>query len=227
MSEEQWKVIPGYEGYYEISDQGRVRSIERDIKSSYKKVHKRKSIIKQTFVTKNNRAIVLLSKEAVNKTYQISRLIALAFLPNSEALPEVDHIDRNSLNNNLTNLRWCDRKTNLKNRNDFERPLGITGHRGIVITAQGHYQVSKLNEDGTHISCGTRKTLEEAIALRDSGKIDCVKTLGKSGERYITKTRTGAFCVRKTTNNNEVCYGTFPTLEEAIVVRNTIPGYKE
>ena len=222
MSEEQWKVIPGYEGYYEISDQGRVKSVGRVVVGREDRMLPIYSREKKTFINQRGRVIVNLSKGGVNKTYLISRLIALTFLPNLDNLPEVDHIDRNPLNNNLTNLRWCSRKTNLENRADFERPLGVTGERYIIMTAEGNYQVNMKG-----VCLGTRPTLKEAIDLRESGIIDHKRPVGLLGEQFITRQHNGTFIVRKTTNRNTVHYGTYKTLEEAIAVRNTIPGYSQ
>ena len=56
---------------------------------------------------------VILSDNGKNKTYFVHRLVAAAFIPNPENLPEIDHIDGNRANNDATNLRWCTRKQNL------------------------------------------------------------------------------------------------------------------
>jgi hypothetical protein len=222
MSEEQWKVIPGYEGYYEISNIGRVKSLTRKVVGRNARIDERIGQEKKTFINHGGRVIVNLSKGGVNKTFQISRLVALTFLPNLDNLPEVDHIDRNPLNNNLTNLRWCSRKTNLENRADFEQPLGVTGERYIIVTAIDHYQVNMKG-----VCLGTRPTLKEAIDLRESGIIDHKRPVGLLGEQFITTQHNGTFVVRKTTNRNTVHYGTYKTLGEAIAVRNTIPGYSQ
>lgn len=59
---------------------------------------------------------ISLTKDKVRKTCRIHRLLAIQYIPNPDNLPEIDHIDRNTLNNDLSNLRWCDRFTNANNR---------------------------------------------------------------------------------------------------------------
>ena len=59
---------------------------------------------------------ICLTKDKVRKTYRIHRLLAIQYIPNPDNLNEIDHIDRNKLNNDLSNLRWCDRTTNMNNQ---------------------------------------------------------------------------------------------------------------
>jgi hypothetical protein len=60
---------------------------------------------------------VSLTKNGISKKYRIHRLLAIQYIPNPDNLLEVDHIDRNTMNNNLDNLRWCDRYLNAGNKN--------------------------------------------------------------------------------------------------------------
>lgn len=99
--EEVWKDIEGYEGLYKVSNLGNIHSI----KSHY--------ILKGSIDTMGYR-IVNLSKNKTNKHFYIHRLVAKAFIPNPDNKPQVNHIDGNKLNNNITNLEWVTGKENIR-----------------------------------------------------------------------------------------------------------------
>ena len=105
---EEWKSIPGYEGLYEVSNLGRVRSVERCDRFNRKIVSK---ILKPNYVSGYLR--VGMYKNKTFKYYLIHRLVAQAFLPNPDNLPEVNHKDEDKSNNKVNNLEWCDRSYNM------------------------------------------------------------------------------------------------------------------
>lgn len=110
--EEIWKAIPGYEGYYEVSNTGRVKSITRTIIDKRGITHYIEE--KEIYIRINNNGYktVSLSKEGIRKMFLIHRLVAIAFLPNPDNLPIVNHKDENPANNNVENLEWCNYKYN-------------------------------------------------------------------------------------------------------------------
>jgi hypothetical protein len=116
--EDEFVDIIGYEGLYEINRNGEI------IGSRYKK--KLKGEIDLDGYKRFN-----LSKDKKRNHIKLHRLLAIQFIPNPDNLPCVDHIDRDRLNNNLSNLRWCDYETNTRNSKN-------------VINRQGCIQIRKL-----------------------------------------------------------------------------------
>lgn len=114
LIEEIWKDIIGFEGYYQISSTGRVKSLQRLVKSArssfgYRTVHER---FLATTIDKYGYETVRLHKEGKTFPYTIHRLVALHFVNNPDQLPSINHIDENKLNNHYTNLEWCTVKYN-------------------------------------------------------------------------------------------------------------------
>lgn len=110
-----YKAVKGFEGFYEISDAGVVRSIDRTISvinhgSECKRTDKGKIICPT--LKRNGYLQVGLIKSGVRKYINVHRLVAIAFVPNQNNLPEVNHIDGDKQNNTAANLEWCTSKDN-------------------------------------------------------------------------------------------------------------------
>lgn len=131
--EETWKDIPGYEGYYQVSNFGRVKGLERFIQYSGKTkiIHER--IIKQRFEP-NRYAHLCLCKYGVNKYFNAHQLVGMAFLNHTPNWHEliINHIDGNGHNNNLSNLEIVTTRENhstcfRKNSKNFaSKYIGVT-----------------------------------------------------------------------------------------------------
>lgn len=96
---EEWRDIKGYEGKYQISNLGRVKSL-RDSHNNYREKYI-KSRIRRGYLS------VTLCNKGKQKQFLVHRLIAEAFIPNPNNYPQVNHKDENKLNNNIENLEWC------------------------------------------------------------------------------------------------------------------------
>lgn len=103
---EVWKPIPGYEGLYEASSLGRIRSLDKVVRSARSRSGKRtrRGRILQTSVSKSCREHITLWKDGYAKTMLVHRLVAAAFLGPSNLT--VNHKDENPLNNNVENLEY-------------------------------------------------------------------------------------------------------------------------
>jgi len=105
---EIWKDVKDYEGYYQISNLGNVKSLERYRKGrNNSKCIVKERILKETKGYCDRYKGVLLCNNGIKKKITIHRLVAQAFVSNLENKPCVNHLDGNKLNNNVKNLEWC------------------------------------------------------------------------------------------------------------------------
>ena len=113
---EVWKDVVGYEGFYEVSDKGNVRSVER--KDTIGRKCGGRTLRPRNH--KHGYLQVTLYKSGTRKHKLMHRLVAEAFIPNSKNFLEVNHLDENKKNNEMSNLEWCDTKYNVNygTRND-------------------------------------------------------------------------------------------------------------
>ena len=110
MKKELWRDIKNYEGHYQVSNFGRVKSIKFG-----------KEIILKPVTDRHGYLLVSLWKNNKQKTYKVHRLVAEAFIDNTDNLPQVNHKDENPLNNNVNNLEWCNSKYNCNFGTRIER----------------------------------------------------------------------------------------------------------
>lgn len=110
--EEFWKDIKGYEGFYQVSNLGRVKSLAKYQKGNGGSIFWRKETILKPANSGRGYLMVVLIKNKKRKSYILHRLVADAFIPNPYNLPQVNHKDENKTNNVVSNLEWCDNKYN-------------------------------------------------------------------------------------------------------------------
>jgi hypothetical protein len=108
---EFWKDIKGFEGIYQISNMGNVRSLKRKVKCGLGERTIKESPIR--FTVRSGYYNVNLRKQGQRVGKQIHRLVAETFLPNPLNLPIVNHKDNNPKNNCVKNLEWCTQKHNV------------------------------------------------------------------------------------------------------------------
>ena len=156
-----WKAIEEFEEY-EVSIEGEVRSNKNG-----------KQRILKPWIHLGYKNIDLWKN---NKSYnkKVARLVALAFLPNPEGLPEVDHIDNNKLNNRVENLRWCSRLQNQWNKGKPVR--NKSGYKCVSFRKDRNKWRSQItiNNKTTHLGCFD--TAEEAYTAY------CKKAIELHGE---------------------------------------------
>ena len=109
---EMWKDIKDYEGLYQVSNLGRVKSLERLAKSNNNNYRIVKEKLLKQSEDKDGYKRVSLNKNNKSKLCTIHRLVAEAFIPNPNNYPCINHKDENKQNNNLENLEWCTVKYN-------------------------------------------------------------------------------------------------------------------
>ena len=111
---EIWKDIPNYEGFYQISNLGNVRSVDRIVNAGIKNNNKvvKKGKILNPVKDKDGYLKVSLSKNNIRKNYFVHRLVGKVFISNNKNLKQINHKDENKENNCVSNLEWCDNKYN-------------------------------------------------------------------------------------------------------------------
>lgn len=109
---ERWKSIEGFEGLYEVSDEGRVRSLPRVVPFRVNFFRSVKGGGKALTIDKDGYLMVSLSKFGVPYCRKVHRLVADAFLDRGEADEDVNHKDGSKANNRWNNLEWCTHKEN-------------------------------------------------------------------------------------------------------------------
>lgn len=104
---EMWKDIQGYEGHYQVSNLGRVKTLPRTtLRTNGRSLPVREKIRKTQFSANKYVNVDLYNGKTI-KWVGVHRLVALAFIPNPKNKPQVNHLDGNPLNNNAENLEWC------------------------------------------------------------------------------------------------------------------------
>lgn len=154
---EIWKDIPGYEGNYQVSNLGRIKSVDKvkhvkDPKSNREYDRHFPECIKTVSVDNKGYLFVNLKINSKNTRYRVHRLVAQVFIPNPENLPQVNHIDEDKTNNCVDNLEWCTPMYNNLHGTRLQRIAegnrGKTTHNAIKVEIFGkiYPSMSKAGE---------------------------------------------------------------------------------
>lgn len=134
MYQEKWKPVHGYEGYYEVSNLGNVRGVDRVVKdkSGNTRLVRGRKIAKSTHY-RNGYMSVMLSRDCEQKRFTVHRLVAEAFVSNPHGYPEVNHKDENKENNAAENLEWCTHLYNNRYGTKQERLSKLRSRRVVMM----------------------------------------------------------------------------------------------
>ena len=157
--DEIWHDIDGYEGLYQISNKGRVKSLYKGSERILKPRDNGRGYLR-----------VQLTKENTSKHIRVHRLVARAFIPNPYNLPEINHIDENKKNNSVENLEWCDRRYNVnygtRNERVSRKILQYSKSGEFIREWQGAREVERvLGIDNSHINACCRGKLKSAYGF--------------------------------------------------------------
>lgn len=163
---EIWKDVEGYEGLYQVSSEGRVKSLGNN--------KTRKEKILKNCKDKDGYLYVLLCKEGKKKYFTIHRLVAKAFLSNPNNLLEVNHKDENKQNNCVENLEWCDCKYNINYGTRTERFIKSKSIPILQFTKDGDFV---RRWDGI-------RQVERELGINNRSICSCLKGKTKSAGNF-------------------------------------------
>ena len=162
---EIWKDIPKYEGLYQASNLGKIKSLPKSVNNRFKDIPKEERILKPS-KSKNGYLRVVLVKEGIKKYISVHRLVAITFLANELGLEQVNHKNKNKEDNRAENLEWCNGKYNTR------------------------YSVAKKIEqydmEGNFIKkWNCIRDVETELGIKNNNLNHCLKNINKSAGGYI------------------------------------------
>ena len=167
---EIWKDISGYEGLYQVSNLGRVKSLGN------KSNHREPIILKQALVL--GYKCVRLTKDGVYKMYKVHRLVANAFILNKGNKNQVNHIDGNKRNNCFYNLEWVTSSENLKHafKIGLKKPkINYENNRSISV------KMIDKNTNQIIMIFGSLREAERQVGVSHSNIMNSIKRNGTAG----------------------------------------------
>jgi len=176
MEQEIWKSIEGFEGFYEVSNMGNVKGLDRVVLCRYSDGRTYIRPLKGKplrFDTKHGYLYVCLSKEGKLKNLSVHRLVAMAFLDNLENKPQVNHKDENKQNNKVNNLEWNTEKENTQHAIKHGLRKSRKGESYLHLDKKMVNKIRTYSETGELSSCNIatllgipQRTVSDVISYR-------------------------------------------------------------
>lgn len=141
--QEIWKDIIGYDGVYQISNLGNVKS--KNVSKKCGHYYSESHILKQSPTPQGYCQVTLYDKNRKRKKYSVHKLVADAFIPNPNNYPCVNHKDENKTNNCVSNLEWCSYEYNNAYGTARIRQIETTSRKIEQFTLEGHWIATYLS----------------------------------------------------------------------------------
>jgi len=150
-TKEIWKDIPDYEGYYQASSLGRVKSLERVVYRSNGRHYIAKERILKAGINRWGYLAVNLSKDGEQKTFKVHKLVAMAFLGHKRCGHKrvVNHIDNDKTNNKVSNLEIVTQRENV-----FTHYIGTSKYKGVNWNKKLNKWMARIYINGKNIYLG-------------------------------------------------------------------------
>lgn len=182
--EEVWKDIAGYEGLYQVSNFGRVKSLDRVVKRKNQPDLPVAGKVLRPRFGKNGYAYVILSKEGKGKTANIHRIVAMTFLERFDGCELVNHKDGNKANNCVENLEWCNFSRIMQHAFDNglvskekiaksvmnpnkQNKSNTSGRKGVYFNKKIKKWQAYIRINGVQTYLGVYENIEDAIRARE------------------------------------------------------------